>query len=125
MREEEGFALRQIRRNVFLVSGGLFGIRERDEDDIRAANSFGSGDDFKTSFLRDRDGFAAFVEANDDVETALFKVQRVGVALRAEAENSQCFVLKHAEVSVLIVVYFGGHIKLVESLNGYIVESQN
>ena len=78
--------------NVFLVAFRLFGVGQRDHDDVGALDGFGGGDDFKSFFLRDGNGFAAFVKADDDCKAAVFEIERVGVALRARAEDRQRFI---------------------------------
>ena len=57
----------QIRRDVFLISRGLLGVRQRNENDVGALDGFGGGDDFKAFFLGDGNGLAAFVKADDDL----------------------------------------------------------
>ena len=71
----------EVWRDVLLISRRLLGIWQGDKDHIRPADRFGGGDDLKSLFLRYRDGFAAFVKADDDAQTAVLEVQRVGVAL--------------------------------------------
>ena len=67
-------------------------------------------DDLETLFLRDGNGLAAFVEADDDSLRPLsLEVQRVGVALRAEAEHGEGFVFQHAEIGVFVSVDFCRH----------------
>ncbi len=73
---------------------------------VGAFDGFGGSDDFKAFFLRDRNGLAAFVKADDDLEAAVFEVERVGVALRTEAEDRQRFVFQHAEVGVFVMINF-------------------
>ena len=109
VREQQRFALGQVRRDVLFVSRGLLRVRQRDQDHIRAPNGFGGGHHFKALFLRDRDGFAALVKADDDLATAVFEVERVGVALRAEAEHGQGFVFEHAQVRVFVRINFCRH----------------
>jgi len=74
--------------------------------DVGAFHGFGGSDDFKSFFLRDGNGLAAFVKSDDDLEAAVFEVERVGVALRAEAEDRQRFVFEHAEVGVFVGIDF-------------------
>ena len=106
VREHQCLALGQIRLDVLLVALGLLGIGQRDHDDVGAFDGFGGGDDFKAFFLRDGDGLAAFVKADEDLKAAVLEVERVGVALRAEAEDRQRFVFQHAEVGVFVGINF-------------------
>ena len=107
VREQQRFTGAQIRLDVFLITRGLLGVRQRDHDDVGAFDGLGGGDDFKALFLRDGNGLAAFVKADDDLEAAVFEVERVGVALRAEAEDRQRFVFQHAKVGVFVGINFG------------------
>ncbi len=93
MREQQGLARCQVRRDVFPVSGGLFRVRQGNKNNVGAANGFGRGDHLEPFFPRDPDGFAAFVKADDDPATAVFEVERVGMALGAKAEHGEGFVL--------------------------------
>ena len=90
--EEQRLALGQVGADVLLETGGLLGVRQRDEDHVCAAHRFRRGDDFKALFLGHGDGLGAFVEADDHVHAALLEVERVGVALRAEAEDGEGFI---------------------------------
>ena len=114
--EEQRLALTQVRRDVLLVAGGLLGVGQRDHDDVGALHGLGGRDDFEALFAGDRDGLGAFVEADDDVAAAVLEVQRVGVALGAEAEDGEGFVLEHAEVGVFVGVNFSGHIRVASYL---------
>ena len=81
VREQQRFALGQIRRDVLLVSLRLLGVRQRHKNHVRLLHRFAGGDDLKSFFPRDRDGLAAFVKADDDLEAAVLEIERVGVAL--------------------------------------------
>ena len=54
-------------------------------------------------------GFASFVKTNDDVAAAVLEVEGVGVALGAEAQDGQGFVLEMFQVGVFVGINFGGH----------------
>ena len=88
----------------------MFGVGQRDEDDVGALHGFGGVEDFKAFFLRDGDGFAAFVKADDDVAAAFFEVERVGVALGAEAEHGEGFAFENVQVGVFVGVDFCRHL---------------
>ncbi len=82
----------QVGLDVLLVCRRLLGVGQCDHDHIGAFDGFRGADDFKAFFLRHRNGLAAVVKADDDLETAVLEVERVRVALRAEAEHRQGFV---------------------------------
>jgi hypothetical protein len=84
---------REIRRDVLLICLRLFGVRNGDENNIGTLHRFTGGVNFKTFFLRDRNRLAALVKADDHLATALLKVERMGMALGAEAENGEGFIL--------------------------------
>ena len=43
------------------------------------------------------------------LQPAVLEVERVGVALRAEAEHGEGFVFEHAEIGVFVGIYFCRH----------------
>jgi hypothetical protein len=90
--EEQRLARREVGRDVLRVHRWLPHVRQADHDDIRAAHGLGGGQDFEALFLRDRPRLAAGVQADDDVRPAVLEVQRVGVALRTEADDGESFV---------------------------------
>ena len=51
VREDQRLAGLQIRRDVFLISRGLFRIRQRNKNHVGAADSFAGADDFKSLFF--------------------------------------------------------------------------
>ena len=60
---------------------------------------------------RDRARRAAGIQADDDVHAAVLEVERVGVALGAEADDRAGLGGEEFEVGVFIGVNFGGHRK--------------
>ena len=107
--EEEALTLAKIGGDVLLVNGGNFQVGHSNEDDIGAADSFSSRQDFKSVFLGDGDRFAAFVEADGDFDAAIFEVKGVGVALGAEANDGGFSAKKGGKAGVSVVVDSGGH----------------
>ena len=93
--KQERLALAQVGRDVRLENGGLLCVWQSHENNIRPPHRFRGQNHFKTSFLGDRDGLAAFVESDDDIEAAFFQVERMRMALRSEAEHGQGFVLEN------------------------------
>ena len=113
MGEEQRLARREVRFDVFLVDLALLGVRQPDEDHVGLFHGLGGRDDLETGLLGDRDRLAALIEADDHVETGILEVQRVGVALRTEAEHGQRLVCEHAEVGVFVLINFSCHICFV------------
>ena len=104
--EEQRLAGGQVGGDVLFISGRLLGVRQRDHDDISALYRLGAGEHFEAFFTGYLDGLGTFVEADDDVASGFLEVQRVGVALGAEAEHSEGFAFEDAQVGVLVGVHF-------------------
>ncbi len=107
--EKEGFALGQMRGDVRFVNGGDPGIGDGDENDVRPLDGLGGIEDFEALFLGDRAGFAAGVKADDDLDPAVLEVERVGVALGAEADDGGGFAFEGFEGGVFVGIDFGWH----------------
>ena len=54
-------------------------------------------------------GLGAFVKADDDVDAGVAQVQRMGVALGAEADNGNLFAVEGVDVAVFLIVDFHCH----------------
>ena len=65
--------------------------------------------DFKAIIRRHLAAFAARIKPDNDLASAVLQIQRVGVTLRAEAENSNGLALESCEIGVFVGVNFGGH----------------
>ena len=61
------------------------------------------------SFLATGMDLLPSIQADDDLQSAFLEVQRVGMALRAEAEHGQGFVFEHAQIRVFVRINFCGH----------------
>ena len=107
--EEEGFPFFQVGSDVLVINRRDLGIGYGDEDDVGLLHGGGGVHHFKPEFLGDRDGSASFVEANDDVGTALLEIEGVGVALGTEADYGEGFPFEEGEIGVFVRVNFGGH----------------
>ena len=68
----------------------------------------------ETLFRGDRARRAARVQADDDVHAAVLEVERVGVALGAEADDRAGLGGEQFEVGVFVGVNFGGHRRKAE-----------
>ncbi len=82
----------------------LLGVRRQDHDDVGPGCGIGRRFYGEAVFF----GFAArgagFWQADADVAAAVAQIQRMGVALRAVAEDGDLFGLDEGEVGVFIVV---------------------
>ncbi len=95
----------------------MLGVRQGDKDDIGATNGFAGGNHFESLFLCDWYGLTALVKSNEDFQSAVFKVQRVGMSLGAEAKHGERFVLERVEIGIFVSVNFSRHLVLFRSLS--------
>ena len=110
MDEENGLAtFAEVRGDILFPDVGLFHVGDTDEHDVRTTNGFSGLVDLETFFLGRGCGLRALVQAHDDVKSAVAEIHRVGVSLGTEAENGKGFVLKNAEIGVLVSVDFSRH----------------
>ena len=92
-----------------MVCPGLFGVGNGHKNDIGAAHRFRRAHHFKSLGLRHGNGFASLIQADNNLAAAVFQVQGMGVALGAEAQNGQGFVLQVFQVGVFVGINFGRH----------------
>ena len=104
--ESEGAAVFQVGSDFFCVDVSLFFVRNQDHRDIGFFNGFRNGFNFKAGCLGFGDGFAAFIQADDDVDAAVFEVQRMSVALAAITDDCDFFAFHYIPVYILIIKYF-------------------
>jgi hypothetical protein len=107
--KEKGLPGSQIRGDILLVGGRLFGIRNSHHDHVGKADRLSGVMDRKSIVLGHLAALAAWIQANDDLAAAVFKIEGMGVTLRAEAEHGEGFALKNREIGILVGVDFGGH----------------
>jgi hypothetical protein len=88
---------------------GLFRIRQGNKDHVSALDRSAVDYDSEASFLRHRDRFTPVVKPYDHLAAAFFQVQRMSMALRAETQDSQSFVLENAQISIVVGIDFCGH----------------
>lgn len=79
--EEQGLAGGQVRSDVCLIDFRDDGVWHGDHDDVGFFHGFCGVEHFEAAFCGDGAAFGLWVEADDDLEAALFEVKRVGVAL--------------------------------------------
>ncbi len=107
--EEQRLALGEVRLDVLLVGGRLLGVGQRDEDHVaRGCTASAVSKTSKPFSSATVTRFAAGIEADDDLDAAVLEVERVGVALGAEAEDGAGFAFEDAEVGVFVGVDFAG-----------------
>ena len=106
VRKRERFALGQVGENALFINFRLFLVGRQDHDDIGFFGRFRGGHHFEPRFFRDRPGFASFIEADHDVHAAVFKVERVRVALAAVTDDGDRFAFEQLDVTIGLIVYF-------------------
>jgi hypothetical protein len=82
---------------------GLLLVREQDHHDVAAAGGVGDVEDLETGRLGIGAARRIGAKADDDVHSGLLQVQRVGVSLRAVAEDRDRLALERLERRVVLV----------------------
>ena len=106
MSESEGAAVFQVGSDFFCVDVSLFFVRNEDHRDVSIFDSFSNGLDFEAGCFSFFNRFAAFIQADDDVDAAVFEVQRMSVALAAITDDCDFFAFHYIPVYILIIKYF-------------------
>ena len=104
MREHEGDVGRHVGRDLGVVDlgGGLVGREVH--DDVGPLGDFGDGADVEAGLAGAFGVGGVGAEADADVDAGVLEVERVGVALRAVADDGDFFGLDEGEVCVCVVV---------------------
>ena len=105
VREGDRLALGEVGGDVLLVHVGLTLVVDEDHDDVRRLRRFGHGHDGEAVLFRHGPGLAALAQADDHVAAGVAQVQRVGVALRAVADDGDLLAVELAQVAVLLIVH--------------------
>ena len=113
MGEGEGVAGLEVVLDVLLVDLGLDFVGDEDHDDVGLLRRVVHAHDLEAGLLGLLGGRGALAQANADVNAGVQKVQRVGVALRAVADDGDLLALDDARVHVLLVVDVDGHVLLL------------
>jgi hypothetical protein len=87
MGKHQGLPGRQTGSNVPLVDGRLRRIGDKDHDDIGPLCGVTDGSHGQSGGLRLRRGFAGRRKADQHLHAAVFQVERVGMSLRAVADD--------------------------------------
>ena len=87
MREDESGVVGEVRRDVFLVDALLHLVGKEEGDDLRSLDCLRDRADRETGLFGRVPGRAVRPEPDHDVDAGLVQVQRVRVALAAEAED--------------------------------------
>ena len=90
------FAGGQIRLNALFIEFGLFFIVDQDHDDIRGLGSVKRCHDLESGLLRFGPGFASLIQSDDDINAAVFQIQRVGVSLTSVSDDRYLFAFQQS-----------------------------
>ena len=103
--EGDGLALGEIRRDIGLVHVGLVLVVDQDHDHVGLPGGLRDGQDLEAVLFRDGPALAALAEPDDHVAAGIPEVQRVGVALRAVADDRDGLAAERVQVAILLVVH--------------------
>ena len=106
MCEDESAARLEVRSDFRLVDVGLLLIRDQDRRDISLLDCFSDRVNLQAVFLSDLLGLGTFIEADDDVGTAVLEVQGMCMTLAAVAEDRDCLAIHEFPICILIIVSF-------------------
>ena len=80
-------------------------VRDEHHDDVALRGGIFDRRDFEPLVGRLFAGGAAFAETDDNLDTAVVKVERVGVSLAPVSDYSDRFVAEQPEIGVLVVIH--------------------
>ena len=117
MREREGLARGELVLDAVVVDAALVLVGREDHDEVGPLGGVGDGLDLEALVLGLRGRLRAVLERDDDLDARVAEVLRVGVALRAVADDRDLLALDERQVGVVVVedfshgvfllVYFG------------------
>ena len=103
VREQEQVARRDAVPDLLLPDLRLFLVREQDHHDVAGARGVGHVEDPYTVPLGIRAARRVGPQPDDDVDSGILQVQRVGMTLGAVAEHGHGLALEQPEVGVTFV----------------------
>src|SRR5579875_2431917 len=104
VRKHQRLARPQIGRNVLRIGLALRVVRRQDHDDVGPGRGIADRTDLQAGLLGLVDGLAALRQPDANFYARVLKIERVGVPLRAVADNGYLLLLDDGQVRVLIVV---------------------
>ena len=107
--EEQRLAFGEVRSHVGLVHVGDLQVRHGEEDHVRLLDGLGRVVHLQPFLLGDGARGASGIKPDDHPHPAVLEVERVGVALGAEADDRAGLGGEQGEVGVFVGVNFGGH----------------
>ena len=104
VRERQGVAGLQVRGNLVCIGLCLQLIGNQDHDEVGLFGSLLGGHDLEARILGLLPGLGALTQADAHVDAAVGKVQRMGMPLRAVADDCDLLALDQVGIAILIVV---------------------
>jgi hypothetical protein len=104
--EGQGLARGQLVLDGVGVDRALVLVRRQDHDDVGPLGGVGNVLDREACVLGLGDGLGAFLKRDDNLDTGIAQVLRVGVALGAVADNGYLAALDDRQVCVVVVKHF-------------------
>ena len=106
VREGNRLAFGQVGGNVLLVHVRLTLIVDENHDDIRLLRGFRNGHHVEAVLDCHGPAFAALAQTHDDIHAGIAQVQRVGMTLRAVADDGDGLAGQLIQVTILFIVHF-------------------
>src|SRR3989344_481802 len=104
--EGQGSALLDVRLDFVFVQGRLELVRGQDHDQVGSSNSRSNVSHFQAMGFSLGYSGGAFTQANSHVNTGLFQVARLSVALGTVANDGNFLALDDREVTIFVVINF-------------------
>ena len=103
--EGQGLALGHVGGDVLLVHLGLDLVVNEHHHDVAPLGGFGDGLDGEARLLRLSPVFGALPQTHTHLAAGILQVQRVGVALRAVADDGDLLAVQVGQITVLLVIH--------------------
>src|SRR5690554_77398 len=108
--EQDGLAICKVRLDVVGIEVALVLVGCEDDDDVGPFSRLSRAQYLEAGFLGLGNRLRAFLQANDNVDARVAQVLRVGVALRAVADDGNLLALDDRQVGVFVVRDFGHYV---------------
>ena len=104
LKKGAALAFAQVRLDVVPVDGGDLLVGQQDHHDVGGLHRLGDLGDLQAGLLSLGPAGAALAQTDGDLDAAVVEVLRVGMALRAIADDGDVLALDQAQVGVFVVV---------------------
>ena len=104
--EGQGGAFLDVRLNFVLVQLGLELVRSQDHDQVGSSNSGSHVGNFQAVSFSFSNSSRTFTQTDSDINTGVFQVARLSVALGTVTDDGNFFALDEGKVAVFVVINF-------------------